>query len=342
MDIRPDIFKGAYKLVTECAEIDSSDEVLVVTDTYSVRFAEAIMAACLPITRHVNILTTPMYGRLHSQDPSAAVAAAMKGATVVFLPTMWSMSHTSAVLGARTAGVRCIASPAVDDEMFARSIPEAPFREVKESVMTLNQMMSEANEAEFTTRAGTNMWVSLKGRNNYDLEHGWMHKGKPEYKSNFAAPCCVESNIAPVEGTAHGRMVVDVEQSVTGLIKDPIILTVENGRIINIEGKKEADDLRVRLEEAGDPNIYMIAELGFGMNPKAKIRGNFLEDESALGTGHFGIGNNKSILGGEQMANGHFDNIMWYPTLRLDGREIMRDGRFVTKEIPLTTGYYLR
>lgn len=342
MSFKPDIFAGAYKLVHECAQIDSDDEVLIVTDTYSTRFADAIMSAVMPITRHVNTIVTPMYGRLHSQNPSITVADAMKSATVVFMPTMWSLSHTSAVQSARTLNVRCIAIPAVDDEMFARSIPEAPFGEVKEAVMTLNQMLSEANEAEFITKAGTHMIVSLKGRSNYDLEHGWLHKGKPEYKSNFAAPPCVESNIAPIEGTAQGRMVVDLEQSVVGLLNNPIILTVENGRIIKIEGNKEADDLRTRLEEAGDPNIYKIAEMGFGMNPKAKIRGNFLEDESVLGTGHFGIGNNYSILGGEQKANGHFDNIMWYPTLKLDGTEIMREGKFITKHIPSMTGYYLK
>lgn len=342
MSFKPDLYPGAFKLVNECAMVDSEDEVLIVTDTYSVRFADAIMSAVMPITRKVNTVVMPMYGRLHSQDPTAAVARAMSGATIVFMPTMWSMSHTSAVQAARTSGVRCIAIPAVDDETFARSIPEAPFGEVKQPIMILNQMMSEANEAEFTTKAGTNMWVSLKGRNNYDLEHGWLHKGKPEYKSNFAAPPCVESNIAPIEGSAYGKMVVDLEQSVVGLIKDPITLTVENGAIVKIEGKTEADDLRTRLEEAKDPNIYKIAEMGFGMNPKAKIRGNFLEDESVLGTGHFGIGNNYSILGGEQKSNGHFDNIMWYPTLKLDGVEIMKDGKFVTSHIPPMTGLYLK
>jgi 2,5-dihydroxypyridine 5,6-dioxygenase len=338
----PDIFKGAQRLVDECAMIEEDEEVLIITDTLSARFGQAIMASALGRTKYVNMITMPYYGRLHGQNPSEAVASAMKSANVVFMPTAWSMSHAKARNEASALGVRCLTIPSADDELFARTFVETPFKDLKEPVMTLNQMLTEANEAEVITLAGTNMWVDLKGRKNYDLEHGWLHKNKKEYANNFAAPPCVEANIAPVEYTAHGKIVVDACQSAVGLIRDPIEMSVQNGRIVSISGGKEADELKLRIDELGDPDICLIAELGIGVNPKAKMRGRFIEDESVYGTAHFGMGNNASTMGGKLDVNGHFDNIMWFPTIKLDGVVIMKDGKFTSKHLPNLTGNYIK
>lgn len=342
MEVRPDIFRGAYRLVTECGRVEEGEEVLIITDTGSTKFGEAIMSAALPITQKVNVIVTPLYGRLHGQNPSQAVAEAMKAADVVFMPMVWSMSHAQARRDASRLGVRCLTTPSVDEDLFARTIVEAPFGEVKQTVMTINQMLSEANEAVVTTPAGTEMWVDLRGRRNLDLEHGWLHKGKPEYHNNFSAPPCIEANIAPLEFTAHGKIVVDAAQSLVGLVRDPIIMTVENGRIVNFDGGAEAAELQMRLDQVGDPDICLIAELGIGLNPKARMRGQFIEDESVYGTAHFGMGNNASTMGGQSTVNGHFDNIMWRPAISLDGKTIMRDGRLVSPDLERMTGYYIQ
>jgi len=342
MNIKPDVFKGISRLVTECAKVEPGEEVLVITDTYCAHYGEAIMSAALSITRHVNLITMPMYGRLHGMNPDKSVASAMKSSDVVFMPTIWSMSHCSVRKEASSLGVRCLTIPSADDELFARTFVETPFNDLKLPVMTLNQMLTEANEAEVTTPAGTNMWVDLRGRRNYDLEHGYLHKGKPEYFNNFSAPPCVEANIAPVEYTAHGKIVVDACQSAVGLIKQPIEMIVENGMIVKVSGGNEADELKMRFDEVGDINIRLIAELGIGANPKAKMRGQFIEDESVYGTAHFGIGNNASTMGGNLNVNGHFDNIMWFPTIKLDGKIIMKDGKFTSKDLPNMIGNYIK
>ena len=340
MTFNPEIFAGAHRLVYECAQVTSEDAILVITDTQCTRFGEAIMAACLSITKNVNMVTMPYYGRLHGQNPANPVAAAMKNATIIFMPTIWSMSHCSVRREASAKGIRCLTIPSADDELFARTFVTTPFADLKQPIMTLNQMLTEANEAHITTKAGTDMWVDLRGRRNYDLEHGWLHKG-PEYANNFAAPPCVEANIAPIEYTARGRIVVDACQSAVGLIETPIELIVEEGRIVKISGGKEADELKLRLDEVGDPDICIIAELGIGGNPVAKMRGQFIEDESVYGTAHFGIGNNASTMGGKSTVNGHFDNIFWFPTITLDGVEIMKDGRFTSPHLPKMTGFYV-
>jgi 2,5-dihydroxypyridine 5,6-dioxygenase len=342
MEIRPDVFKGAYRLVTESAKLEQGEDVLIVTDTASTKYAEAIMAAALSITKHVDIIVMPLYGRLHGQNPSDAVAKAMKTVDVVFMPTVWSMSHCTARRDASRLGVRCYTIPSADDELFARTMVDTPYGDLKEVVMTVNQMLTEAKEAEVTTKAGTELWFNLEGRYNIDLEHGWLHKGQDEYADNFSAPPCVEANIAPIEGTTQGKIVVDAAHSAVGAVSDPIYLNVEDGRIISVDGGKEAAALQMRLDEVQDDDIYQVAELGIGLNPKARLRGQFIEDESIFGTGHVGHGNNESTMGGTITCNGHFDNIFWYPTIKLDGKIIFEEGRIVSNDLPKMTGYYVK
>src|SRR5699024_2773982 len=283
----------------------------------------------------------PVYGRLHGQNPNITVSEAMKVADVVFMPTVWSMSHTTARRDASKAGARCLTIPSADDELFARTMVETPFKEIKETVMKVNELLSEANYAEVTTPAGTDLFFNLEGRYNIDLEHGWLHKGKKEYEDNFAAPPCVEANIAPLEGTTQGKIVIDAAHSAIGLVNEPIYVTVKDGTITKIEGGKDADLLKVKLESVNDPGIYEVAELGIGLNPKAILRGQFIEDESIYGTGHVGMGNNESTMGGTLKVNGHMDNIFWYPTIKLDGKTIMENGKLVIEELPELTGYYI-
>ena len=100
--------------------------------------------------------------------------------------------------------------------------------------------------------------------------------------------------------------------------------------------------MKQRIAQVGDENICVIAELGIGGNPVAKMRGKFIEDESVYGTAHFGIGNNASTMGGKSIVNGHFDNVFWYPTIELDGSIIIKDGKFIHPDLPDMTGRYVK
>lgn len=82
-----------------------------------------------------------------------------------------------------------------------------------------------------------------------------------------------------------------------GLIREPVRVHVEQGVIKTIEGGKEADILRAKLASFHDDRVYVIAEIGVGMNDMARLSGRMLEDEGAYGTMHIGIGNNLSYGG---------------------------------------------
>ena len=79
------------------------------------------------------------------------------------------------------------------------------------------------------------------------------------------------------------------------------------------------------IEPFGKPATNL-AELGIGTNDKAIICGSVLEDEKVLGTVHMAIGDYKS-MGGEVSVQSHLDGILSKPTLEIDGKIIMEDGK---------------
>jgi leucyl aminopeptidase (aminopeptidase T) len=108
-----------------------------------------------------------------------------------------------------------------------------------------------------------------------------------------------------------------------GLLREPIICTVEAGYITSIEGGEQARQLERNLRSYNDKNCFNIAELGIGLNPNARPTGVMLEDEGILGTIHIGIGTSHT-LGGSILAPTHYDLLIWNPTIELDGVVIQR------------------
>ena len=84
------------------------------------------------------------------------------------------------------------------------------------------------------------------------------------------------------------------------------------------------------LKEAKDPNSYILAELGIGLNRKSSLTGSMLEDEGAYGTIHFGWGNNFD-QGGKNKASTHIDTVIKSPTVIIDGKVFMRKGKLAEK-----------
>ena len=73
-------------------------------------------------------------------------------------------------------------------------------------------------------------------------------------------------------------------------------------------------------------NARNIGEFGIGLNPKAEIVGNVLEDEKVLSTVHFAIG---SKYDQDALALIHSDGIVKSPTITVDGKPLMKKGKLL-------------
>jgi leucyl aminopeptidase (aminopeptidase T) len=110
------------------------------------------------------------------------------------------------------------------------------------------------------------------------------------------------------------------------LLAEPLTVTVSDGRATDADG--EAGAWLLRTLDEGGPTGRLVAELGIGTNPSAKLIGNILEDEKVIGTVHLAFGMSAS-LGGANVSSVHIDGVMNSPTLELDGRLVMQDGELV-------------
>ncbi len=163
--------------------------------------------------------------------------------------------------------------------------------------------------------------------------HGGLRRGNALYcivePGEFSTVPTVEANVSPVEGSANGRIVADASIPYLGIgvLSEPVIVEVRDGLIVSIDGGIQARMLKDNLAAQNDPNVYNIAEIGTGLNPKCRMCGLMLEDEGVISTSHIGIGTSIT-LGGTVKAAVHYDLLMWKPTIKVDGVAVI-DGKNV-------------
>ena len=95
--------------------------------------------------------------------------------------------------------------------------------------------------------------------------------------------------------------------------KKPIEIIIENGYAKHIPVSR----MRPLLKSYGR-RVLNVAEFGIGLNPRAKVTGNILEDEKAKGTSHIAFGNNRSF-GGRVEVPSHLDFVFFQPRIMVDG-----------------------
>ena len=99
-------------------------------------------------------------------------------------------------------------------------------------------------------------------------------------------------------------MVLDGSLGYIGRAEEPTRILFKGGRITEIEETPTGIRLKKYMADYQDPRIYIAGELGIGLNSCSQCFGNcYIEDESAYGTFHVGLGRNIA-LGGIQNAKG--------------------------------------
>ncbi|MBP7636191.1 hypothetical protein KBA41_18635, partial [Candidatus Ozemobacteraceae bacterium] len=182
------------------------------------------------------------------------------------------------------------------------------------------------SHARLASAAGTRLDLDISGRIG-NAAPGWCGGS-----GTLASPPDAESNVAPVEGTAEGTLVIDgsVPCAELGLLQEPLTLTIQAGRIVDILGPQAAT-LAAVLDRLGNPATRVLAELGVGLNPAARLCGSMLEDEGCRGTVHLGFGSNATI-GGRNSVSFHLDMVLRHTDLRIDDHLVLEHGNLVIPE----------
>lgn len=271
----------------------------------------------------VDYFVYPSLGQ-NGVEPGAEVAEMMKSYDVVLILNTYSLSHTNARENACKAGVRIASMPSLEYEMLTEQGPlSADYEAIRQETEKLATLLTKAKTARVTTEMGTDITFSIEGR------QGGADTGIMSNKGEWGNLPGGEAFIAPVEGTANGKLVVPAGWFFE--LKEDMILNFENGFVVSIEGGGKVGE-EFRNLCCFDDDQYKhrrnCAELGIGTNPKAKKPDNVLEAEKIKGTIHIAIGDS-SHMGGSNESDLHEDFVIPSPTLYLDGKVVIENGKIV-------------
>lgn len=307
-------------------KVKAGQKFLLVTDNYARPKYLGQIVMELAISLGANPMWIVMEPRTHvGHEPPKAVTDAMKEVDVIFeVFEKFSIVHTTATKDAIKAGVRYIfITTAMGEDYLKRKISFRNLNIIAERTNRLSKMLTKASIAKLTTLNGTNLTLSLKGRQSLAL-HPLSNV------PTILLPDYAEATICPEEGTTEGIVVVDGSVQGWGyLLREPLRFSVKKGRVEKIMGGFAEDMRKFRKLITMDRNSNnCAAELGFGTShtvPKNLTGG--LWDYALWGTVHIAVGRNNDI-GGKTLSTIHNDLLMTQPSLELDGVGILKNGRF--------------
>lgn len=302
------------KILKNSLDLKAGETFLIVTDDAKKRLAEALYRAGQAIGAETLLIVMKERQR-SGEEPPRAVAATLIEADAAVLITEFSLTHTRARKRAVEAGTRLATMPGITEDMFLQGAITADYSEVKALTERITGLLDRGRRV-LIEKGGQRLAFSIEGRKGVPSTGVYIHSGE---SGNLPSG---EAFIAPVEGTASGRILVDGSVVGVGKLKSSLLLTVKDGRLVEAEGEG-AERL---LELLGTDLGRSVAEFGIGTNRSARITGNVLEDEKVYGTVHIAFGSNLTF-GGTIEAGVHIDCVFKDPDVKIDGCQVMKNGR---------------
>ncbi|HEY9317196.1 2,5-dihydroxypyridine 5,6-dioxygenase [Achromobacter deleyi] len=270
--------------------------------------------------------TTPLTGN------KPAIAALKESDLVLDLMTLLFSPEQHEILATGTKILLAVEPP----EVLARLVPsEADRTRVKAAAARIGA----AREMSVVSAAGTDLRCPL-GEFPAISEYGFVDEpGRwDHWPSGFVLTW-------PNERGANGRIVIDAGDILLPqklYVRSPITLTVEDGFATRIEGGIDAELLREYVASFQDPEAYAISHIGWGLQPRAHWTTLGLYDREATigmdarayeGNFLFSLGPNNEA-GGSRTTTCHIDIPLRGCTVRLDGEDVVRQGRVLDGVAP--------
>ena len=314
---REEALKASAEMVVKtCMEIYRHENVLVVADPTTSEIGEALYLAASKISERVLMVVMPK-GRHHGEEPPRPVADLMRQQEVILAPTRYSLTHTNARLAATRQKSRIATMPGMNVEMFTEGGMTADFDAIKANIAEVYGVLRRKKTLHVTSKGGTDVTFDVNWRD-WNLDDSGICN-RPGMVTNLPAG---KIFISPKEKTMNGTIVVDGAWD-ADLLEEPMTISIENGTVIDVTGGSEAAHLRqvfrdaaAKMKSRERESIWDVSEFGIGMNPKARLRGNILEDEKVLGTCYFTIG--VQTGGGARLVG-----VVQDTTIAVDGEELI-------------------
>ena len=315
------IHEGAEKIVSMCMGVQPDEKVVIITDLLRPSsLGKALQKACMDVGAEAVLITID--SELAGGQLPESVARAISLVDVLICVTTSTLAYTKAVDACKANGCRVVTITGVEEDAFMKGSIEADYAAMAPVVAGVEAAFNAAKQVSITAPGGTNMTLSIEGRTAFTCP-GMLRK-----PGGLIGLPAMEVYIAPVEDQTNGILVADASGSGLGKLTESVSIAIRDGKAYEITGGDQAKSLSDRLASTNNPNSYTIAEFAIGLNPCAELVGAIAIDEGIYGTGHFALGNNLGF-NGRNDAPLHLDMVYWKPTIHLDGKLFMEDGKLV-------------
>jgi len=324
-----DLRRGADELVRVCLGVTSRDRVLVLTDAHTRPLAERIRAAAAELAP-TTVVELPsldaaydaafaqIVAAVESTRPTVTVFAARDGEDrLAWDDRFWSLI---ARFGARHAQM-----PALDETALGIGMA-ADYGEVARFTDGVRDALTGAHEVTVRNALGCDIrfvcdparqWTAFTGIYHAPGDGGRLPQGEV-----FCSPLTADGVIA-------ASVIGYPFNASTGLLTEPVLLDIRDGRLTALRHPDPALADRLRAWFRRDAGAARIGELAVGTNRACReLSGNLLFDENVPGC-HIALGHPfGDYTGADWTSAVHVDLVVDRPTIHVDGRALIVDGRY--------------
>ena len=284
---------AAAHALKELFDINSDDKILILSDIHSRTVAEAFKDACNKFGRHVESFEINEQNRPLKEPPESLLKMLTGKSIVLNIIKAYAEEIPFRIKWIfkveESKNIKMGHMPGITEDMMLRSV-NVDYNKMTTTSDSLRATLQKVVKIHITTDEGTNLILGVKDR----PFTGEVGDGQREM---INLPCG-EVYCAPLETEADGVVVFNASIGDVGLLKTPLRVYLERGRITKFESEDKELVKRISDLQYVDEDSMVIGELGIGVNSGAVITGNMLEDEKALGTAHIAFGNNEDFPGG--------------------------------------------
>lgn len=331
-----ELTKSALLLARDMFQLKPGETIIVTADTESdgrVVNATAAAAFAMGAKPMVIWLASPQ-GVGKAADPALPLgslsAALCKADAWVEFNNQWLLYSTPFEIAMEeNKKLRYLCLVGMNVDMMVRTIGRVDRALLSEFLHKVTELTVKAKHVKITTPTGTNLEFDNEPNYTFSCDDG--DASKPGMHMLAGQICWI-----PRFETINGVLVFDGTISPPcGHLREPVILKVEKGKVVKIEGGEQALELRKWLESFDDPNMFRLAHVCYGFNPGAKLTGNVLEDERVWGCTEWGLGYLSPIDAPPEgiKAKSHCDGICLNSTVWLDDVKILDVGQIVHPEL---------
>lgn len=352
-----DTLIGARNCVVTCGGAQEGMHVLILSlvdsraDPVEEKAVHALASVCQEVGAKPQVLWATGMEKGWWDDPSPIVLGAFGQADLVVNNTISIGRPLRAVRELMfRKGVAMVRNMATTVDILASEWARFPFELSDEITRRVGVRLDAATQYRVVHPNGTDLTGSL-GRPSATQSGISTYGTRRRSTRNrpFPQGCC-----SPVTSrAANGVIVVDRsipwESKHLGLPEiqweAPVRITVENNRMVNIEGGLEADRLRHFFEETEvhiGPDAWNLSSFHGGIHPKAGVQ---IAPQTNPNLWHRAKHNHPSVfhfhLGGSKEVEDYAYRYMWHisveldaPTVYLDGEPLFHDGRLSVYDEP--------